>query len=209
MKNPIIEVTSAIYGYFNSPPIDVTQNIQGLLDQQYAANPNITQFSVSGRFNSWVPPISDPFPGHVKNLSLVYVHLDSGASFARGISENDFLTINTIVFDIYYWTVISAVYGGKNNGVDVTNKFQHYLTDPIYMLDHGYLDSLVIGSSQFFNLFSRGTDPDYGVRKYFELSYIDKNGATQNLIRGDGDRLNLWSYPAPIKETSTVSEGDE
>lgn len=195
MANPLIEVIKAVYGRSNTnnPPVDVTESIQGTLDSQYNQNPNLTQFVISTDCNTWTPPGYDPNRGLVKTLIITYIHLSSGCLFILGNtqSKDPYININIHAPASCYWSVLSAGYASRNVGVDLTNKFQKYLSDPLILANPYKFNSIVIGSQDFFNLFTNGKDPDWGVSKHFMFSYVDDKGQVRDIIRNDGDLLSL------------------
>lgn len=185
--NPLITVVTALYGTPGHPIVDVSEQIQTLFDNQFAANNNIQQFQLNN-IEPTLFNIPDPAYGIVKTLVLSYSlpEVAPGRVFSRGAQDAGSLLLR--VGPAHNITVLKAVYATPQGGLDVTDKLNTYFADP------GNSTTLTIGSQLFWDALTNGADPAYGTRKSFGAVYSRLNNPTNiNRVCGyDGQDVTFF-----------------
>jgi len=183
MSNPMITVTSALYG-IPGTVVDVTTTVQKLFDEQYNTN---TQAFTLQNIGPLIFNIQDPALNQVKTFTIVYNLPQVGTGtdvFMRGAQDNQNLTLTALPPRTIQ--VTQAIYATNNMGIDVTDKLNAYLCDP------GNNSSLTIGSPTFLDALTDGSDPAPGYTKYFSVSYKNtQNQNTKQLCGYDTQVINI------------------
>jgi hypothetical protein len=202
--NPLIVVQNAIYGA-QPTALDITQATQTLLDNQYTANPAITVFNIQ------ISPVGlgipDPAPGAVKSFTITYSII--GSTNVRSLSRGgqDGQTLNITALPLNNLQVLRAAYGTGTMGINLTQRLKDYFADP------GNSAYITIGSQNFFNAFTNGSDPAPGTSKYFSVAYQTTEGGTViNWCGSDGQTLAMWangcSRPSFLPLNTPLNVGD-
>jgi len=178
-----ITVERAFYGCSqNDKVVDVTTSVQSLCSDTSGS-------TISIPVDSATFGISDPDPGLRKSLVIKYsTKNDLGVSsqpiYRMGV---DGVTLSIPCQGVAVVQALEAIYGTPDEFQDITHQFNNYLA-----LNPGS-GSVVVGSKDFFNFFSCGSDPANGVPKSLYLHLAFSGMADPKFLCGNDGQTISWT----------------
>lgn len=171
-----MKIISAYYGGYNIKAVDVTTQVQNIVNQAQGA-------SVSIKVLAETFGIKDPDPGVRKSLVINYQYDTPATTLTK--SGVDFANI-TLDLSCNQFEIVSATYSSQSIFLDITEKLQ------LFVLESIHNTKLMVGYSDFLNRFCDGRDIDPGVAKSFEISfYTSPGGELINVCANDGQPFDF------------------
>ncbi len=178
-----ITVERAFYGSSqNDKVVEVTASVQGLCDN--TSGTDIAIPVASATFG-----ISDPDPGVRKSLVVKYSvknDLGNGSTsiYRMGV---DGTTLSIPCQGIAVAQALEAIYGTPDEFLDITRQFNDFLAM------YPGSGSVVVGSTEFFNFFTCGSDPASGVPKSLYLHLTFSGLAEPKFLCGNDGQTISWT----------------